>query len=260
MVLVKRKDVSLTDLEQLMDKLYCFHDHPPPMLLVGGAVRQAVHAAFASLTMYYGERYLNNEMLTSCSAMRDAFNTTIFGKGGLNAYDTYIMWGKELKAQFDTDNLHLTARAQHEPMDKVVGAIETLSRTVSSLQAAMMTQSVRLEGCESMLKIALAAMNTTPTKPSPMPPSPAVALRTALTEASNLAEASNSDAADAAAAAALSAAVSAAVVSNAAAAASSSWLQDATDGVPLKLSYFKGTPDPIVKFTKLHASDFFVMW
>jgi hypothetical protein len=201
--------------------------------------------------MYYGVRYLNNEMLSTCSVVRQAFNETSFGKGGLNAHMTYIMWGSEIKAQFDMENLHLIVREQHPPMEKLVGALDSLSLRLLSMEASMTTMSVRLEGCESMLKVALAANKPPPT---PIPASPAVALRTAM------AEALDSEAADSAAAAEMSAAVSAAVVANAAAAASSTWLRNATDGVPLQLSFLKGSPDPIVKFTKLKAYEFFVMW
>ena len=234
---------TVAELEPMIEEVFAFHDDSPPMFLKAGSLRQGVRWAFAHIIMYYPARYTANEMLNVCAALRAAFDATINKAGVLNAHATLLSWGKELQSQFVADNLHLTMRASHPPMEQITGALQNMTTIMMNLQSAITTLAVRVEGCESVLKTLVSGAAAdhvshlaTPLSRRSQPGTPAAALRTALVEA------------EADTAAATASPTAGAVAPTAAS------VRNAFD----QLSCPKGSPDLTISLNKLLATTFFV--
>lgn len=58
--------ISLTRLDKYIDLLFTLHDGSPPMLHVGGPLRPLLHVTFATMIMYYPERW-EKELWSPCT-------------------------------------------------------------------------------------------------------------------------------------------------------------------------------------------------
>ena len=129
---IKRVGGDVTRALVMMDTLFCFHDDSPPQLLEAGKLRPIVVAAFSCLIMYYEERYREDEALIVLSAMRDAF-TDSYSKYE-SAHETFTRWGREMKAQYERHNIHLTTGEAHDAdMQKVCDTILTVNAQMGKL-------------------------------------------------------------------------------------------------------------------------------
>ena len=127
--------VGLEGLELMIDFLFSFHEQgarPPPMLMLDGELRPLLHAALATMLMYYHERFLNSEMHHVLICMREAYSRTL-GTPGEDAHSKLIEWGLAIRLKFDIDNLHLTAK----PGWRVIQALKRQFRLSSSLAARL---------------------------------------------------------------------------------------------------------------------------
>lgn len=85
------------------------------------------------MIMYYNERFEAAEMHTVLTSMREAFVHAELGKMEV-AHSTICEWAKAIRAQFDVDNLHLTARQAHGMSEQVVATMQHLHQAQEMLQ------------------------------------------------------------------------------------------------------------------------------
>ena len=71
------------------------------------------------------------EMHVVVTHIRDAWTATI-GSPFDDAHAKLVEWGMVIRAQFDVDNLHLTARTGHDGSQKVISAVKQLGSSVAS--------------------------------------------------------------------------------------------------------------------------------
>jgi hypothetical protein len=120
--------VSLARLDKYIDKLFSLHDNSPPMLHIGGPMRPMMHAMFATMIMYYHERFKAGEMTVVLQMMRDSY--VAMAAPSDNVHDVLIGWGDAIKVKFNVDNLHLTKRLEHDGSAQMVAAISGLAETM----------------------------------------------------------------------------------------------------------------------------------
>ena len=161
-------EVGLSEdlLHRYVDRLFSLHDHSPPMLLRGGALRLTILHVCATLVMYYEERFAAGEMCTVLLHMRDSF--TVLSMPQHDPHLVLIRWGKHLKARFDMDNLHLTAPP--EPgihVVPVVHAVKGLGGSLTELFQGLGKIFTKCGNMEDTLSKCLAGMRITPPSPSP---------------------------------------------------------------------------------------------
>ena len=114
----------LTDLEPWIDTLFSLDSASPPQLRLGGNMRPAVHAAVASLLMYYEERRKKGlmekaqcQLLTSWSQGPGRRAAADFAQGGgvggqsMSPHEQLCSVGRLIKTQFVASNAHLLIRA-----------------------------------------------------------------------------------------------------------------------------------------------------
>lgn len=99
--------VDILSLEDMMDDLFRLDSATPPQLAQSGQLRPMVHAAFASMVMYFHERTVANEMHDVRVAMMDAVKKAKLSNGDAKA--TLHRWGSAIRNKFVVDNMHLTA-------------------------------------------------------------------------------------------------------------------------------------------------------
>ena len=91
-----------------------------------------VHAMYATLVMYYGQRRKAKEMLFVQETMVDAYEKRISNTDDTHA--VLMKWGGLIKSKFDADNLHMTERHAHSNEDRVVACIQGIGGTIGSMQ------------------------------------------------------------------------------------------------------------------------------
>ena len=128
--------VSEEKLEAFADNLFNFHDASPPMLLKDGSLRPALHAALASLIMYYPERFDAGESALVLQAMRDSFRHVGLAAG--NPHDKFFEWAKLIKGAFNLGNLHLTGGLNESGAEQIITSIKQLGSTFASVHAVVM--------------------------------------------------------------------------------------------------------------------------
>eukprot|EP00966_Prymnesium_polylepis_P194647 4512221-Prymnesium_polylepis.1 len=106
-----------------------------------------MHAALATLIMYYDERDRAAEMPCVLDEMRQALRKLM--PKTADVHTVLIEWGVIVRARFDTDNLHLTAGDDHDGTDQVVTAIKQLGGVVSRMQATPTQMGARIEELEN---------------------------------------------------------------------------------------------------------------
>lgn len=137
--------VSLDLLDIIIDDLYELDGTAPPPWRIGGSLRKAVYAAFASQVMYFEERNTAGEMRSVAVKMKNAIASPKHGVCSVvDVEATIARWGRAVKAKFDVDNLHLTAKASHGAMAVFVQAIKDLAAQVGNVSAQ-----VRDSRCDS---------------------------------------------------------------------------------------------------------------
>ena len=124
---------SLERLDMMINLLFSLYDDAPPMFHIGCPLRPMIHATFATLVMYYEERFKAGEMETVLRQMRDSYNAMAAPTDDVHA--VLIEWGKAVKAQFDVDNLHLTGRLDHGGSEQVVTSVKQLAATINRQHA-----------------------------------------------------------------------------------------------------------------------------
>ena len=164
--------VNLEQLETYMDQLFSFNGNSPPMLQQKGHLRQMVRDATATLIMYFAERKQANEMSKVLWKMEDCFGA--FHKPRADATATIIEWGLLIRAKFDLDNLHLTARLDHKMSAQVVAAVQQLGLQQGRMQGSICDQGLRLVQIQDRLREA----------PSLAPSAPAAASSAAASSSS----------------------------------------------------------------------------
>ena len=102
----------------------------PPQYLVGGELRPLIHAAFASMIMYYDERFKANEAGHVLMRMRESYECTFSARE--DAHYAILAFGRDIRCQFDLDNLHMTNREGHGLGEKVITCIKQLGSSVGS--------------------------------------------------------------------------------------------------------------------------------
>lgn len=142
------KDIGIgcETLEPLIDAVFHFDTASPIMLLKGGAMRPAVHAAFATMIMYYGERQQAHEMRAVHKVLYTALAAKKFTGHHGDQHQLLMRWGQVIKERFDMDNLHLTSLADHDGAAQLAAGMKQLGQSVSSLH--------------EMFNSAIASMNT----------------------------------------------------------------------------------------------------
>ncbi len=149
--------VDVVALENCIDHLFRIDKAAAPMLMREGHLRPMVHAAFASLVMYFDERRGANEMGIVLSRMCDCLQR--FGLSEGAAPVVLTRWGVALKHKFDFDNLFLRGRSADTGIVQVVAALHSLGRTVSGLHSTLGALERKVSGLLS------AAPPSTPSPP-----------------------------------------------------------------------------------------------
>ena len=122
--------------DKIIDELYRVSSFSPEVLQVGGRLRQAVRAAFASQVMYYEERVKARECSDVLKAMREVLvRVHLVGPDPTAAHGTLIRWGKLLRVRFDTVNMSLTMRETASQQEQTVLALTKLRNEIEASRA-----------------------------------------------------------------------------------------------------------------------------
>ena len=138
---------TLERLERMIDLLFSLHDASPPMLLKDGALRTMMHATFATMIMYYEERFRAQEMHVVLAQMREAYWQVAGPRADANGI--FTQWGALIKSKFDIDNLHLTGRKAHDGDVQIIQSLRQLATVVSSQHAQLSDTNARVMRLEA---------------------------------------------------------------------------------------------------------------
>jgi hypothetical protein len=145
--------ISKTELNDAIDDVFRLDSATPPMLHRNGDLRPAVHAAFATMIMYYNERTRAGEMREVHIKLHTSLRK--FGSD-IDLPAMIISWGSLIRNQFRSDNIRLTSWQEHESGDQMATAITQLSQTLLSYKASMEQRLHSVENELSSLKALLA--------------------------------------------------------------------------------------------------------
>jgi hypothetical protein len=98
--------------------LYSYNSASPPMLLRGAPFRELPRTCFASLIMYHVERRQAGEMVTVQAKLYDVARRMFPGQDAVALMEKWATW---VRADFDSDNLHLRARQEDNATLALVG-------------------------------------------------------------------------------------------------------------------------------------------
>jgi hypothetical protein len=103
-----------------------------------------MHAAVASMIMYYTERTQASEMRQAQIELESAFERVY---GSFNAQHTLDLWGIVIRTQFTLDNEHLTARKTdaHCANEALVATVMQLGKLVVSSMGSMQSTVLGLQ-------------------------------------------------------------------------------------------------------------------
>ena len=101
--------VNISKFDLFINVLFNLDNASHPKLLQNGELRPMLHAALASLIMYYVERAAYGEMHAVRVAMNNAFQSCHMGDGDDPA-SKFKVWGDTIRLKFQTDNLHMLHR------------------------------------------------------------------------------------------------------------------------------------------------------
>ena len=121
--------------DTIIDALYRLSDFSPEVLRVGGRLRPAVNAAFASQVMYYEERAEERECSDVVRVMRDVLVAQQLARDASAAHSTLIGWGKLLRTRFNTVNKPLTMRETASQADQVVLSLTKMQSELEATRA-----------------------------------------------------------------------------------------------------------------------------
>ena len=142
--------VEMRILEPIMDILFSFHDASPPMLLLDGHMRPMVHAMFATLLMYYNERFKEHEMDKVSAAMRDAMAKQLGSK--VDVHQQILEWGAIILKRFISDNLHLTQRQGATDMSPLLSVLQNLNSVMVEQKSLMTDMRSRITTLETFVR------------------------------------------------------------------------------------------------------------
>ena len=138
---------------------------PPALYDADGRLRPLVHAAFAAIVMYHGERLAAGEMRSVGSKLEALVRR--FLAGGGDARETILKWGRDIAAKFKADNARLYARSADVGAVQLAEAVQSLGTLVGELrgEVAQLKEEVR-----SLKSTAGAAERGDECSASPAPP------------------------------------------------------------------------------------------
>jgi hypothetical protein len=88
----------------------------------------------ATLIMYYEESVRAGEITYITRRMRDVVVQLNLGVSPTNADDRIKTWGVLVKTRFDSDNLHLTTRAEASATEQMSAVLQSITTTLSVFQ------------------------------------------------------------------------------------------------------------------------------
>ena len=91
-----------------------------------------VRAMYATLIMYYNERFRAKEMVFVQERLRDSYEAKLSKED--DTHKVLVGWGVLVKNQFTTDNLQLTERKMHSNGEQIVHAVQGVAATVAGVQ------------------------------------------------------------------------------------------------------------------------------
>ena len=111
----------------------------------------------ATLLMYYEECVSTAEIVSVTTKMQSDMVTLKFAHTPSEADETMKKWGKTIRAQFDWDNLHLTARqASQGGNTQIIACVQHMATMINQFQQHVETstkaQNVRLAGIEKAVE------------------------------------------------------------------------------------------------------------
>ena len=161
--------------ERFIDTLFSFAEtggRHPPMLLRDGELRIMLRAVLATMIMYYEERFLNSEMHTVLTHMRESYAYAL-GQPIETAHNVLIEWGAMINARFVADNLHLTdRRGGFSGAEKVIAAVQGLGTSIAVIQRSVADMAGRQIALESKLDKLISLLSTAPPSATAPHPSP----------------------------------------------------------------------------------------
>ena len=169
--------VPISELDTMIDALFNLTKYSLPKLCVGGELRPMLHATLATMIMYYEERMGSPlEMAYVLDTMRQSYS--IIGVG-TDPHGKLIEWGKAIRKQFNSDNLHLTQRHEHTELGRVIDVVQELGSTVADLgtkvadmatrQRQMETRQRQMDRKIDMIIELLQGSTVTTPSPAPLP-------------------------------------------------------------------------------------------
>ena len=126
--------VDMEAITNMIDELFRLDSASPPMLWRHGHMRPMVHAAFASMIMYFDERSQAGEVLSVLAKMCSLLPLNLVES---DAPSTFSKWGNAIRAQFALDNLELTSKATDPGIGQLVATVQSLGQTVGGMHAQL---------------------------------------------------------------------------------------------------------------------------
>ena len=131
-----------------------------PRLRRDGELRLLLHATFASMVMYYEERFQANEMSMVSQWLRESVSNVMATEG---THTKLVEWGSAIKLKFNQDNLRLTGREDHEKIEQMITWAQNVGSTVSGLRQQM------AESVQRQIRIEPSASRTVGKRPAGSP-------------------------------------------------------------------------------------------
>ena len=134
--------VNAHDFEVFVDRLFRLDSASPPMLMIGGSIRDGVHVAAASLIMHYEDREKAGEVKRVQAALRNVWAET-FGRlvGEVAAmrelaHVTLVQWGKAVRVLFLQENMNIAAARSGANTSNLADSFGQVGRIISEQSRA----------------------------------------------------------------------------------------------------------------------------
>ena len=123
-------------------ELYELHPGSPQPLLDRGNLREVVRICAATTIMHYTNRYDEGELLAACERLRVTWHKVCGSNGAWTnsaeriAHTALEQWSRIIRAEFDADNLWITAQSLTDPSDvkSILNALESRDAAIEQLQ------------------------------------------------------------------------------------------------------------------------------
>ena len=144
---LKTNGVCADELDDIIDAVFYLDPTRPHMLLkrvpagelgagMPGALRPAVQAAFASIVMHYQGRRRDSLMPQVQTRLEEAVSAACTAS---NPRATLEQWGDWIRAQFNLDNLHLTAMQEVVGMKGLADVVARLGSNLGDVSGTLRT-------------------------------------------------------------------------------------------------------------------------